>query len=318
MFAVVAMFGTEGYLSLKMAGIRFVLSIPKALFKKYRKDNGNLIVAAIAFYVLLTFIPFTLLAVSFLGYVADLTDLDEHFLAYLANVVPAPYNISVIRQISEAVRILDLTKNFSGPLGILALIFFTSRLFAVLIPAFHIMFGRNPDRFIRQKGKELLFTIVFAALQMVVLFITVFLLVIKSKVLSIISDHTYLDGNTILYIFSFLDLPIIFATFCLLYYVLSPLRKRKALLFASSLLATAMWVAGKQLFQFYAAYLARLDMFFGLYGIFIGFLFWAYYSVFVLVVCGELQAILLQGHGARVRQGPGARVPGPEKPGNAR
>jgi membrane protein len=293
------MSATGGYLTLKVGRFRNIVSIPKTLFKKYRKDNGNLIVAAIAFYVLLTFIPFTLLAVSFLGYVADLTDLDEHFLAYVSNVVPAPYNVSVIRQISAALRIFDLTKNFSGPLGILALIFFTSRLFAVLIPSFHIMFGRNPDRFIRQKGKELLFTIVFAALQVVVLFITIFLLVIKSKVLSIISDHTYLDGSTVLYVFSFLDLPIIFATFCLLYYVLSPLRKRKALLLGTSLLATAMWVAGKQFFQFYVAYLARLDMFFGLYGIFIGFLFWAYYSVFVLVVCGELQSILLQGHGAR-------------------
>ena len=298
------MFAAEGYPNLKMDGIRSGLSIPKALFRKYRKDNGNLIVAAIAFYVLLTFIPFTLLAVSFLGYVADLTDLDEHFLVYVANVVPAPYNVSVIRQISAALRILDLTKNFSGPLGILALIFFTSRLFAVLIPAFRIMFGQNPDRFIRQKGKELLFTTLFAALQVVVLFITIFLLVIKTRVISIISDHTYLDGRTVLYMFSFIDLPIIFVTFWLLYYVLSPLRKRKVLLLGSSLLATVMWVSGKQLFQFYAAYLARLDVFFGLYGIFIGFLLWAYYSVFVLVVCGELQAILLRGPGSSSK-GPG-------------
>ena len=49
-------------------------------------------------------------------------------------------------------------------------------------------------------------------------------------------------------------------------------------------------------------------MIFGFYGIFVGFLLWTYYSVFVFVVCAELQAVLLQGQGSRERTqdtGPG-------------
>ena len=43
----------------------------KSLYKKYRTDNGNIIVSSISFYLLLTFIPFTLLSISVLGYLVD-------------------------------------------------------------------------------------------------------------------------------------------------------------------------------------------------------------------------------------------------------
>jgi len=76
-----------------------------------------------------------LLAVSFLGYVADLTDLDEHFLVYVANVVPAPYTSASSADFSNVAHTGSDEEFLRSP-GILALIFFPSRLFAVLIPAF--------------------------------------------------------------------------------------------------------------------------------------------------------------------------------------
>jgi membrane protein len=286
-----------GYMSSR---IRRAFSIITMTFQKYRKDRANLIVSAISFYILLTFIPFTLLAISSIGYVIDLTDLDEHFLAYMANIVPAPYNVSILRQISQALNIIEITKNLSGPLGLAALFFFTSKLFSVLIPSFQIMFRKHPDPFIKQKGKELLFTLLFSLVQALVFFITVFLLVIKSRLTGIISDHTFLDGPAILSLFSFLDVIFIFMMFALLYYMLTPVRRKKALLFGTTLLATIFWETGKYLFRYYALNVGRFDVIFGLYGIFVGFLFWAYYSVFVFVVCAELQAVLLQGRGSRV------------------
>jgi membrane protein len=276
-------------------------SIIKMIFQKYRKDRANLIVSAISFYILLTFIPFTLLAISCIGYVIDLTDLDEHFLAYMANIVPAPYNVSILRKIAEALNVIEITKNLSGPLGLAALFFFTSKLFSVLIPSFQIIFSRHPDPFIKQKGKELLFTLLFSIVQAIVFFITVSLLVIKSRIAGIISDHTFLDGPAILNLFSFLDVIFVFMMFGLLYYILTPLRRRKALLFGTTLLATILWETGKYLFRYYALNVGRFDVIFGFYGIFVGFLFWAYYSVFVFVVCAELQAVLLQGQGSRTK-----------------
>ncbi len=76
--------------------IKKFFAIIGLLFKKYRKDNAHIIVSSIAFYVLLTFIPFTLLGISILGHIIDLSDLDDHFMTYLQHVLPEPYNLSVV------------------------------------------------------------------------------------------------------------------------------------------------------------------------------------------------------------------------------
>ena len=88
--------------------------------------------------------------------------------------------------------------------------------------------------------------------------------------------------------------------FYLLYYVLTPLRRRPALLLPTTFLATILWRAGKNLFRYYALHVGRFTVIFGAYGIFIAFLFWLYYSVFVFIVCAELQSVLLQ----RANRGP--------------
>jgi uncharacterized BrkB/YihY/UPF0761 family membrane protein len=54
-----------------------------------------------------------------------------------------------------------------------------------------------------------------------------------------------------------------------------------------------LWTLGKAVFKYFILHVARLITFLGVYGVFIAFLFWLYYSVFVLVVCAELQSVLL-------------------------
>lgn len=143
----------------------------KGLYKKYRSDNGNIIVSSISFYLLLTFIPFTLLSISVLGYLVDLTDLDEHFLRYLSNVIPTPHNESIIKGLARELNLIELTKNVSGPLGLVALFFFTSKFFSILIPAFHIVFGEKSDSFLKGQEKGLLFNLLFSTVQALIFFI---------------------------------------------------------------------------------------------------------------------------------------------------
>ena len=66
-----------------MDGVRLALDTIKELFRKYQRDNAPMMVAAIAFYVLLTFIPFTLLSIAIVGYLVNLSDLDAHLLVYV-------------------------------------------------------------------------------------------------------------------------------------------------------------------------------------------------------------------------------------------
>ena len=279
-----------------MDGLGTFFSVIKELFQKYQEDNAPVMVAAIAFYVLLTFIPFTLLSISILGYLVKLSDLDEQLLIYVGKVIPEPFNETVTSVMAKNMRVVDIWKHFSGPLGLYFLFFFTSKLFSMLIPSFHLIFRRRMDGFLKKKGKELLFTLLFALLQAIVFFMTVVLFVITARVMGTISgkEHTILEGSAFFYLFSLLDMVCVFAMFYLLYYVLTPLKKRPGLLLSTTFLATLMWGVGKNLFKYYALHVGRFTAIFGLYGIFIAFLFWLYYSVFAFILCAELQSVLLK------------------------
>ena len=88
-----------------------------------------MMVAAIAFYILLTFIPFTLLSIAILGYLVDLSDLDAHLISYTANVIPEPFNDTVTALMAKNIHVLEIWKRFSGPLG-LYFLFFSRRSFS--------------------------------------------------------------------------------------------------------------------------------------------------------------------------------------------
>ncbi|HOE16510.1 MAG TPA: YihY/virulence factor BrkB family protein [Syntrophorhabdaceae bacterium] len=267
----------------------YTWDIIRRLFKKYQQDHGNIIVSSICYYVLLTFIPFTLLSIFILGYVIDLGHPTVHLVQHIKNIIPDPYNTIVVQKFIKELNVISVSKRLSGPLGILFLFFFTSRLFAVLRPSFHIIFGRNPKSFIKGKGEELLLTSIFAIVQTMLFFSFIFIVMIQSQIIKTLP--AFIMKTPFVYAFSALDMVFTFGMFFLLYYFLTPVRNKR-LLFASTALGTIFWYAGKHLFKYFILHIGRLTAFFGTYGVFIAFLFWIYFSVFVFICCAELLAIL--------------------------
>jgi membrane protein len=269
-----------------------LLSVIPALYRKYQKDNANIIVSSISFYVLLTFIPFTLLAISILGYVIDISDADIHLARFLRSILPDPYDLIIVKKVSSEMNAISLTKHFSGPLGLIFLFFFTMRLFSIIRPSFRIIFGKHPERFIKGKTKELFFTLVFSLIQVIVFFSFIFTLVIQVKIVSIVPD--FFTRTPVILMFSVLDMCFTFLLFYALYYFLTPVRKTKGMLIISSIVGSVLWHVGKYLFKYYILRIGRFPAFFGTYGIFIAFLFWIYFSVFVFITCAELESILIK------------------------
>ena len=273
--------------------LSLVWDIIKSLFKKYQSDNANIIVSSISFYVLLTFIPFTLLSIYILGYVIDISAPGVHLAKFLRNVLPEPYNTIIVNRFIKELNVISLSKKLSGPLGLLFLFFFTTKLFSIIRPSFRLIFGKHPERFLRAKEKELFFAFIFSIVQAILFFSFIFGVVLKTQVTKMLP--VFLSKAPALFMFSFFDLVITFTMFCLLYYFLTPVRKTKKVLLTTSVIATLFWHLGKYLFKYYILHIGKFTAFFGTYGIFIAFLFWIYFSVFVFVACAELQSILLQG-----------------------
>jgi membrane protein len=274
---------------LKDQALRAALII-KTVFKKYRQDNGNIIVSSISFYVLLAFIPFTLLSISILGYVIDLSNPAAHLERYLKTILPDPYNAIIAKRILRELNFISTMKRLSGPLGLLFLFFFTTRLFSVLRPSFQIIFGKTNSGFIRDKGMEILLTAIFSLVQAILFFSFVFIVVVQSRVIKQIPS--FLSKTPFLYLFSLLDMAITFAMFYLLYYLLTPAMRRRIRV-VGTVVATLFWYCGKYLFKHYILQVGKFTSFFGTYGVSIAFLFWVYFSVFVFISCAELQAVLM-------------------------
>lgn len=269
-----------------------VLEIIKKLFTKYQRDHGNIIVSSISFYVLMTFIPFTLLSIFVLGYVIDMSNPAMHLERFLKNVVPDPYNTIIVTKALKELNIISLSKKLSGPLGLLFLFFFNTRLFAVMRPSFQIIFGKTGKSgkgFIKNKGEEWLLTLLFSALQTILFFSFIFSLVIQGKVAGMVP--LFLTKTPLVLLFSLLDMAFVFIMFFLLYYFLTPVKDKK-MITLSTVLAAFFWHAGKYLFKYFVVHVGKVTAFFGTYGVFIAFLFWVYFSVFVFIVGAELLSIL--------------------------
>lgn len=274
--------------------------ITERLFRKYQRDHANIIVSSISFYILLAFIPFTLLSIYILGFVIDISSPGVHLEKFLRNILPDPYNTIIVKKVLRELNIISISKRLSGPLGILFLFFFTTKLFGVMRPSFRIIYGQHPERFLSAKKKEFFFAFIFSIMQALLFFSFIFNVVIRTKIKTILP--LFLSKAVSLYALSFMDLTITFVMFYLLYYFLTPVRKKKRILFISSTIATVFWHAGKFLFKYYILHLGRFATFFEAYGVFIAFLFWVYYSVFVFISCAELQSILLQDNQGRAKK----------------
>lgn len=268
-----------------------VWAIIKALFSKYQQDNGNIIVSSISFYVLLSFIPFTLLCIFLLGTVITLSNPAVQFEYIIRSILPDQYENAIIERIFRELNFISVSRTLSGPLGFIMLFFFSTRLFSAIRTSFRIIFGRRSRGFLKNRGEEILYTSIFALLQALIFFSFLFSVILQSR-LSHTMPH-YTDSGLFRFIFLALDMIFTFSMFWVLYYVLSPARKAKTILLGTTLLATVAWHAGRSLFKHYIVYLMKVTAFFGTYGIFIAFLFWTYYSVFVFVCCTELQSILI-------------------------
>ena len=73
----------------------------KTLFKKYQEDRGNIIVSSISFYILLTFIPFTLFSICLLGYIIDLSNPAHQLEIFVRSMIPAPYDSIIVHKILD-------------------------------------------------------------------------------------------------------------------------------------------------------------------------------------------------------------------------
>jgi len=84
---------SKGISEKTMDRMRGFPGILKLVFKKYQVDHANIMVSSISFYILLTFIPFSLFSISYV------IDISHPAAQYIASVIPVPYNAVIVKKL---------------------------------------------------------------------------------------------------------------------------------------------------------------------------------------------------------------------------
>lgn len=266
----------------------YALDFGYRLFTRIRDDEVTGIGAQLAYYLLLSFFPFLIFLVTLVGYV----DLSIEEMMELAREVVPQAAMNIVESILS-----EVTQSSSALLsiGMVATLWTASRGINAVIKGLNKAYDVEEDRkFWQIRLISLLSTLVLG----LVLLVSVLLLVFGSW----IGDELYrLLGQPrgFLWMWGWIQysipLIVLIAVFTALYWI-APNRKIRLLeALPGAVFATVGWLISSLLFSFYVSNFGNFSKTYGSLGGVIILLIWLYLSSVIIMIGGEMNAILKEG-----------------------
>jgi membrane protein len=253
--------------------------ITKFVFKEFSKDNGTLMAASVAFYLLLSLVPLVLVAVSIAGYILGS---DEHarqqVFAFLSQLVPVGQD----RMREFLTGIID-AKGRIGIIGLATLAFTATGGFATLENAINALWNRPNRGFITNKLYAFGMMLVVGGLFALTMLVTT-LVDWGAR----IPGLEWLAASWMAKILSHL-VPVLISTlmFAVVFRFYPNGRSGWRTALISGVIIAVLWEAFKIGYTFYAR---AGDQ--SIYGIAVGLVMWIYYSCVLLLLGSELTWVL--------------------------
>ncbi|WP_085829512.1 YihY/virulence factor BrkB family protein [Clostridium massiliodielmoense] len=262
----------------------------KIIFKllyKLKKDEIFALASQLAYSLLLSFFPFLI----FLFTVASFSSLQsEGIIITLKNIIPdSAYNLvySILNETFEASNVNLLSFSF------IITIWIASNGFKAVIRALNKAYGEEEERsFIKIQFMGIISTVILTFLIIFSLFILVLGNIIGLKIITMLSlpISLYFIWNVLRYFVMLIFMIIIFA----IVYKITPCRKLtfKDVL-PGAIFATIGWIIVSLGFSFYVDNFANYSRLYGSIGAVIVLLVWLFLSSIIILIGGEINAILL-------------------------
>ncbi|WP_449538855.1 YihY/virulence factor BrkB family protein [Ferdinandcohnia sp. Marseille-Q9671] len=278
-----------------MAQIRTLdLRFIKELFLRYKEDEVGGLSAELAYFFLLSLFPFLLFLVTLIGYL-PITQLDV--LAFVSQYAPE----GVMEQIEETLTVV-VGSNKGGLLsvGIIGTLWSASNGINAVVRAFNRAYDVKETRnFFVTRGLSVLLTFGMIFVIIVALLLPVFGKQIGVFIFSTmgLSDEFLDIWNGIRWIVS---AAILFIVFTFLYWV-APNRKLKLKeIISGAFFATFGWMFVSLAFSYYVNSFGHYSTTYGSLGGIIVLMIWFYLSGMIIILGGEINAII---NCKRVRSG---------------
>ena len=263
------------------------------VYRKAGQDDIFFLAGGIAFNIMLGAVPFLLLLVALFGFVLKtrVADPQQAAIDYVFAILPA--SPSVERYVREQIAILMEDLPGFSILGVVLLVWVSTRLFGSLRSALRDVFDVQEDRGIVQ-GKifDAKMVIVAGTLFVANTTITILLEAVQTYGMELLGLRQGGTVHTLQVLFAqSLAYTFIFLMFLLIYRFLPARRIPWRIAFVSALFSSVAFELLKSAFAWYVAYVANYRSTYGYFTSLVVLVFWIYYSAVVFVLGGEVGQI---------------------------
>ncbi|MBI4844021.1 MAG: YihY/virulence factor BrkB family protein [Nitrospirae bacterium] len=258
----------------------FLVSFMRSL-KAFIKDDCLYLSASIAYFLIVSLVPLSLLIVSLFGYfLGESPDFFQYAVSRLMSAFP-----SVTRDVTAELRNLIIYKGIS-PLTFLVYCFLSIQLFYSIEDAMNVIFNIPKKRhfFISFFWYVIIVTLVMFFL-MTAFVMSSFASIFLNYPMEIFGIAVGLKLAIFLkYIVPYL---LVISVFTVIFMIVPKVKVNPKYAFSGALLVTILWDFGKQVFTWYVKNVAHLGMIYGSLTTFIIVLLWGYYSTCIVLLGGE-------------------------------
>ncbi|MED0716989.1 YihY/virulence factor BrkB family protein [Aeribacillus composti] len=263
-----------------------LLQIAKELFKRFKEDEISSLAAELAYFFLLSLFPFLIFLMNLLAYLPLSSDVVLDFVAQYA-----PGN--TMKLIENNVRHIIETQNVTLlSFGVIGTIWSASNGINAIVRAFNKAYQVEENRhFLVARLMSILLTFAMILVILVALLLPVFGREIGLFIFRAFGfTEVFLTiWNTIRWLLSAVILCIVFTG---LYFIAPNKRMKISEAYPGALFATVGWIVVSLLFSYYVGNFGNFSVTNGSLGGVIILLIWFYLSAVIIILGGEINAIL--------------------------
>lgn len=261
----------------------------KRTWREIGDDRMTVYAAQMAYAFFFSLFPLLLFFAALLGLVSDKATVQQWLTGRVANALPG----DVASLVATTVNAVIFADGAPGILsfGLITAAWSGSGVFGALRGALNAAYDVTEAR---AKWKQYAVQLTMLLVSGVVILVASVVLLNGEAVMGWIGDRLGLSRATTM-VWSILQFPLAIAAIIGLFYIIymylpNTRRQKKSIVLFGAVLATTLWILATLLFRIYVQRFNRLNPAYGSIGAIMILLTWMYYSSFVLLAVGELNA----------------------------
>lgn len=269
-----------------------VINFIKIVWRDYGEDNGNLVSAAVSYYIFLSLVPLLLLGIAVVGYILGSPERAERIvLTSIQQGAPALAGQAGLDAIRGVVTEVISGRGLATGLGLLALLWTGSNVIVIIEQAINVAWRLEQRKFWRKRLIALV-----GLLTVYVLFCVSFALTAAISTIRSMNIHLFgIEPSHWPWIWTAAGylLPALLSvvTFFLLYKFLPNTRVPWKVAFVGGGFAGVLWEILKHVFSFYVSHFAHYSAIYGSLAGLVLLLVWIYFSSMLTILGAELASL---------------------------